>query len=89
MSSTILLPCLVLRIRLYFVICSDDITVAPCMLKYGRVVAVTVAVTRAVKMEMMLTPVMIQRKQNNLPGIDFGERSPYLKKDNKPGESSI
>lgn len=50
------------------------------MLKYGLAVAVTVAVTSAVNMDIIFIPVMIQMKQNNLPGNDLGELSPYLLK---------
>lgn len=46
------------------------------MLKYGRVDAVTVAVTNAVNMDIIFIPVIIQMKQNNRPGRDFGELSP-------------
>lgn len=46
------------------------------MLKYGRVDAVTVAVTSAVNMDTIFIPVIIQIKQNNLPGSDFGDLSP-------------
>jgi len=51
-------------------------TFAPWTLKYGRVDAVTVAVTSAVNMDIIFMPVIIQMKQNSRPGRDFGELSP-------------
>ena len=50
------------------------------MLKYGFVVAVTVAVTRAVNMAIRFIPVIIQKKEKRRPGMDFGDLSPYLLK---------
>lgn len=53
-----------------------SLTLAPMMLKCGMVEAETDAVTRAVNMEMMLIPVIIQKTQNTRPGTQFGLRSP-------------
>lgn len=53
-----------------------SLTLAPIMLKCGMVDAETDAVTSAVKMEIMLIPVMIQKTQNIRPGAQFGLRSP-------------
>ena len=53
-------------------------TFEPWILKTCRVLADSEAVTSAVKMEMMITPVIIHRIQNTRPRADLGERSPYL-----------
>ena len=56
----------------------DPFTFEPWILKICRVLAESEAVTRAVNMEMMITPVIIHKMQNTRPSADFGDRSPYL-----------
>jgi len=58
--------------------CKKKFTFEPWILKTCKVLADSEAVTRAVNIEMMITPVIIQRMQNTRPRADLGERSPYL-----------
>ena len=59
-------------------IVNKNFTFEPWILKTCKVLADSEAVTRAVNIEMMMTPVIIQRMQNTRPRADLGERSPYL-----------
>ena len=56
----------------------DLFTFEPWILKICTVLADSEAVTRAVNMETMITPVIIHKMQNTRPSADFGDRSPYL-----------
>ena len=58
--------------------CDKNFTFEPWILKICKVLADSEAVTRAVNIEMMITPVIIHRMQNTRPRADLGERSPYL-----------
>ena len=58
--------------------CKQNVTFEPWILKTCKVLADSEAVTSAVNIEMMITPVIIHRMQNTRPRADLGERSPYL-----------
>ena len=43
--------------------------------------AASEAVTMAIKMDIIIRPVIIHTIQNTLPRVDLGERSPYLQRE--------